>query len=263
MSNDTWRIWNKRIEYGEILAKRARGDLPEMESSKALAKFIKPIIQPHDQILDVGCGVGHYLNSLDREIELPFNYTGADATEEYIALAKNVWQDRERQADFKVADVFALPFEPESFDIVISANLLLHLPSIVTPLQEMVRVSKRAVVIRTPCAKRCFRIKEVLGKPDDNLFDENGEPKEFYYFNLYSTEYLEAIIKKIAGIAKISIKTDSDFNPENIEAESRYGNRAENTTQMQGKLQANGPILMDWKIILIEKNQQKITLTGS
>ena len=62
--------------------------LPEMESSKALAKILKKQIFENDNVLDVGCGCGHYLKSLLSEIGVPFKYTGVDATNYYIELAK-------------------------------------------------------------------------------------------------------------------------------------------------------------------------------
>jgi len=36
---ENWRIWDKDKEYGDLFFKRAIGELPEMESSKALATY--------------------------------------------------------------------------------------------------------------------------------------------------------------------------------------------------------------------------------
>ena len=54
-----------------------------MESAKATARKLKEVIRPDESILDVGCGVGHYLPSLKRLLDVPFRYTGIDSTECY------------------------------------------------------------------------------------------------------------------------------------------------------------------------------------
>ena len=54
---ENWKVWDEDREYGERFYNRIKGDLPEMESSKALAKFLKNEIVEGDNILDVGCEV--------------------------------------------------------------------------------------------------------------------------------------------------------------------------------------------------------------
>ena len=105
-SREPRRIWDQNQEYGEILFKRAIGDLPEMESAKAIAGMVKELIRPNDLILDVGCGAGHYLRSLRQEItDVPFQYMGIDATASSIKLARKAWSGDHR-AKFEVGDVF-------------------------------------------------------------------------------------------------------------------------------------------------------------
>jgi hypothetical protein len=50
-----WQNWGDK-RYADILYRRARCELPEMESSKAVARRIKAIWTSRDTILDVGCG---------------------------------------------------------------------------------------------------------------------------------------------------------------------------------------------------------------
>lgn len=159
-SDKHWRVWDRQKEYGQRLYRRAVGELPEMESAKATAKLMKGMVHSGDHILDVGCGAGHYLRSLRRIISCPFDYTGADATAGYIRLARKAWA-KDRLARFAVEDAYDLSFADESFDLVISCNLLLHLPSIRRPLAELIRVARRAVVVRTLVGERSFRIQEV------------------------------------------------------------------------------------------------------
>jgi ubiquinone/menaquinone biosynthesis C-methylase UbiE len=83
--------WNK--VYGKIFSKRAKGILPEMESSKATSKILSKIIKSKNSILDVGCGVGHYYVSLNKRIKHDFEYFGIDLNSEYIRIAKEIFKN--------------------------------------------------------------------------------------------------------------------------------------------------------------------------
>lgn len=259
--SETWRIWDRDVEYGNLLFKRAIGELPEMESSKATAKILNDLISPNDRILDVGCGAGHYLRSLRRYIQKSFSYTGVDATAAYIKLAIEAWRGNE-QTSFQVADVFSLPFGDGDYDIVMSCNLFLHLPSIREPLNELLRVSRRSVLIRTLVGERSFRIKEVYspvthpksfsGSPDEDEFDKNGEPYSFGYYNIYSNTYINKLIQRMP-IKDYKIISDDEYDPTHLIAETERKDAAPDTTKMIDRWQVNGYILQPWAFILINK----------
>lgn len=83
--------WDEK--YGEIFSKRAKGILPEMESSKSIRKIIKKIMREYYSILDVGCGVGHYFPPL-KKLKLNFYYYGVDVTKKYIEEAKKYFKKK-------------------------------------------------------------------------------------------------------------------------------------------------------------------------
>ena len=85
-----WANWGDQ-KYAEVMYRRAIGDLPEMESSKAVARRVIPFWTIGNTILDVGCGVGHYLRSLRRELGSGFDYTGVDIAPHHLALAKKAF----------------------------------------------------------------------------------------------------------------------------------------------------------------------------
>lgn len=259
----SWRIWDTEEDYGLLLFKRATGQLPEMESSKAVARIVKRLLPPGGTILDAGCGAGHYLRSLKREIAAPFRYTGLDSTRRYIELAREAWRE-EPEADFHLGDIFALPFADAHFDVVISCNVFLHLPSIKTPLRELVRVARRHVLVRTLVGERSFRIQEVYspethpksygGDSDEEEFDDDGEPKYFHYYNIYSRSYVEKLLKGIPGVQKFQIYPDTEYDPQNIEAELTSESPPD-ATRIIGGLQINGYILQPWHFIEISKER--------
>lgn len=262
-TSDTWRVWDREADYGELLYKRAIGEFPEMESSKTVAKLVKRWIRPNDRILDVGCGAGHYFRSLRREIQVPFSYTGVDATAQYIALARKAWGDNS-DAHFQMADVFSLPFQAGEYDIVLSCNLFLHLPSVDIPLREVARVARRNALIRTLVGDRSFRIQEVYspethprsfaGAQDQDEFDAQGEPRSFHYYNIYSKSYISKLIAHLPDISHCELVRDDQYNPSRLEAEAEREGAAPDTTQMIGGWQVNGYVLQPWCFISIDKS---------
>lgn len=140
--NKNWEKWGDQ-KYADVMYRRAIGDLPEMESSKALARRVGSVWTTGNSILDVGCGAGHYLRSLRREIGSEFDYTGVDITPHHLALAKKAFA-ADARAYFQHANLFDLNFRDKSFDIAICTNLMQNLPNIVRPLGELSRVSRKS-----------------------------------------------------------------------------------------------------------------------
>ncbi len=64
--------------YAAVHFKRAVGELPEMECSKAMAQLVTERIRRNSAILDAGCGAGHYLRSFRKALTSPFQYVGVD-----------------------------------------------------------------------------------------------------------------------------------------------------------------------------------------
>ncbi|NCJ07073.1 methyltransferase domain-containing protein [Synechococcales cyanobacterium C] len=244
-----WKVWDENNEYGEVFYKRATGQLPEMESSKAAAKLIKDDVTEGDKILDVGCGSGHYLRSLRSALKINFFYTGVDATSNYINLGKRAFVN-DAGVDFCLGDIYNLPFDENSFDIVMCNNVLLHLPSIQKPLNELIRVSKKTVLIRTLIGDRSFRIQDV--SPASEIeFNGDGEPTSFYYYNIYSQKYLNYLLKSSGKVNNFQIIKDVFFDPQNIESSTSEHRDAHNVTKIIGDFQVNGYIIQPWKFLKI------------
>jgi ubiquinone/menaquinone biosynthesis C-methylase UbiE len=233
--------------YGEVLYKRATGESPEMESSKAAAKYIKEVLKENNHILDVGCGPGHYFRSLRNTISVPFNYFGADVNPLYVELAEKAFID-EKNVDFRVSDIYNLPFEENSVEIVMCCNVLLHLPSIRKPIEELCRVAKDFILLRTLIGSRSFRIMEVHAREKGDEFNDDGTPKSYNFYNIYSKDYILNIFSNV-GISNVEFVDDKDFKPKNIEAAASEQAEANNVTRMIGNWQVNTYILQPWTFI--------------
>jgi ubiquinone/menaquinone biosynthesis C-methylase UbiE len=211
-------------------------------------------------VLDVGCGPGHYLRSLLNRVRVPFTYTGVDATEAYIRLARKAWRDEPR-ASFEVGEAAALPFKSASFDIVMSCNVFQHLPAVQSPFAEAIRVMRRRGIVRMFVGERSFRIQEVYsaethpasfaGALGEEEFGPDGEPMSFHYYNIYSKTYIHKLIARIGG-ADAEVVEDRHYDPAAITASTRENTCPDTTTMLDG-WQVNGYILQPWAFVKLRK----------
>lgn len=255
IKTNKWRIWDKEKDYGKLLYKRAIGELDEMESSKALCSIISPLYKDRVKVLDVGCGAGHYLRSLRSRIDEDIDYTGVDATEYYVELARTAFGD---DTLFLNGDIYELPFDDESFDIVICNNLILHLPPPPTkPISELLRTSSKYVVIRTVFGERNYIIKEVRGaseKTEDlsikegKLIDHEGNPVAYNYFNMYSEQYFRDIVTDIDETIDMKVVCDDSWS--SFDNTALAGKTA--TKVIDGK-QVSGNLVLDWRFMILRK----------
>jgi len=254
MSDDKWKVWDEDEEYGDLFFKRATGVLDEMESAKSVCHLVKNIYKPGMKIVDVGCGAGHYLRSLKKRVDEGIDYTGVDATEKYVSLARKAFT----KSKFEVGDILNLPFPDESFDIVMNNNVVLHLPPPpLKAIRELLRVSKKHIIIRTLFGERNYIIKEVRSKDYandvegiielDDLVSEN-KIQSYNYFNLFTEDFIVKIINHIDSNIKIDIKKDNSWQ--------KFDNREDSTrtgTYCINDYQVSGNILLDWRYILLTK----------
>jgi ubiquinone/menaquinone biosynthesis C-methylase UbiE len=251
--------YTHNFNNADIYFKRATGKLPEMEVSKALAKLIKPRVKDKDQFLDVGCGCGHYYKSLKRIIKKNILYTGIDPYKIFLVRAKKAWK-KNRNVNFKKGDIHKIPFKKNNFEFVICNNVLLHLKSIEKPIKELLRVSKKYVILRTVVYNVSYKIQLVYNKnwwkytkvSPINEFKKDGSPRSFSYFNIHSFDYLKAIIKKYYPRAKITFIKDNFYSKRIIKKSIKKEKRAL-ATYIIGKEQVSGCLLQPHYFVIIKK----------
>jgi len=97
---------------------------------------------PGSQVLEAGCGVGAQTVTLARRSPKAF-FTSVDISPDSLQAAKAATAAAGlTNVRFEQADVFDLPFAPESFDHIFICFLLEHLPSPVAALIMFVRLLK-------------------------------------------------------------------------------------------------------------------------
>ena len=250
---DSWRVaWEGRFgkPYGDMFFARATGELPEMESSKAAARRLAAMLKDGDSLLDVGCGAGHYYRSIRNTVSRGVRYTGIDATRYYIDRAREAYA-ADASARFEVGDIFALDLPARSFDVVLCANVLLHLPTVARPLSELCRVTRRQLLIRTLVASTSYVVKDVAPQPDGDEFDADGAPREFHYLNIYGEAYLRRLLQGTPGVHSVAIELDRDFDAARLADTAKALPDAWDATRVIDGMQVTGPILMPWRWIAV------------
>lgn len=123
-------------------------------------------------ILDACCGSGmisEYYAKCGAKV------TGVDLSEESIKRAKIRKERYNFNSEFKVGDVTNLSFPDNSFDIVSVHDGLHHLSEPWKAVREMVRITKKGVVIIEPAKSLITKISVWLG------ISTNYEGKDFVY----------------------------------------------------------------------------------
>ena len=248
MSNEIWRIWNKDHSVEQRTFKRVKGELPEMESSKQLVELIADVYQPGMKVLDIGCAAGHYYHSLKR-LDKDISYFGIDSTKAYIEFALEFFKDN-KYTSFEQGDIFDLDDKYQTkFDIVFCCNVILHLPSFQVPLENLLKVSKKYVFIRTLLSSKTHLSKYLYS----DQFDEEGNPIDYVNQNTYSFDLFVSHVKSLGNYSIEFI--EDEFEIENINREfSNYKKVQDAVTVVQDGIQIAGSKVFEWHWVKIIKN---------
>jgi SAM-dependent methyltransferase len=97
-------------------------------------------LEPGWRVLDIGCGAGSFLGLV---VEGGAEAHGIDASEALIAFAR----ERLRDADLRVGEMEALPWEDDSFDLVTGFNSFFFADDMVAALREARRVARGGATV--------------------------------------------------------------------------------------------------------------------
>ncbi|MQY06396.1 methyltransferase domain-containing protein [Actinomadura macrotermitis] len=111
------------------------------------AAYLIPHLRPGAAVLDVGCGPGTITAGLAGRVA-PGGVTAVDAAEGVLAEAARAAAEQGVQnVRFAVADVHALEYPDDSFDVVHAHQVLQHVADPVQALREMRRVCRPGGVV--------------------------------------------------------------------------------------------------------------------
>jgi len=119
------RGWRKELKAG----KEERGNL--QTNLEFLAQT--DLLRPEDRILEIGCGIGTVVNDLGSK---GHDITGIDISCEAIEYGRKKYGD----IHLEVQAAETLPYEDESFEVVLSFDLFEHIAAIDKHVSEVRRV---------------------------------------------------------------------------------------------------------------------------
>lgn len=153
---------------------RDKSDLPFID------RFLGHL-KPGSKVLDVGCGPGQFSKYISGK---GFRVVGIDLSKEMLNIAKK----KVPKVRFKLMDMRNLKFDDESFDGLLVAYSLIHIPSkdVVKNLKGFYRILKPEGYILI-IAQR--------GKPDQ-FINEPFKPSEKMFINFFTKKILQKYLQK-------------------------------------------------------------------
>ncbi len=134
MYDDAARCWHHQIlQLGYFQAYRSLFE--SLRASEVIA------IPEDATVCDCGIGTAAFSLAL-AQIENQLNVTGVDISPQMLLTARQNLQQARINAKVTQANIVKLPFADNSFDLVIAAHILEHLPEPIVGLREIVRVLK-------------------------------------------------------------------------------------------------------------------------
>ena len=122
---------------------RERNRVEDLYRSEAA--MLLPVVPQVRSVLDVGCAVGGFADVF-KELDPKIAYTGIDTSVGMIEEA----QRRRPGADFRLSAGGRLPFDDDSFDLVLCTGVLNHNPDYLDMIADLFRVARRFSVIDLP-----------------------------------------------------------------------------------------------------------------
>jgi ubiquinone/menaquinone biosynthesis C-methylase UbiE len=251
--SQAWNNWDRgEIKMtGNSYYKRSKGEMPEKESSKSYARFLKrhALYTPDDSILDLGCATGHFYRSFRDRLDSNVHYTGLDSNGQFLHWGGEVFGISSR-CNFVHGDVLDMPFADDSFDLLV-VNLFHFFPNIVEAMREAMRVTRKRVIWRTPIGQTNYIVKVV----NQNDFDTTGvlkadrEDLNYCLYILYSKTYIDGLIHNLGGRVSF-IERDTDFEPFDNTVLDEFKHIP--STKTVGDMQINGNLVLDWQYVVID-----------
>lgn len=235
-----YKIWDKDKTVEGTTLKRATGELEPMESTKQAVELISEVYKPNMSVLDVGCAYGHYYREFKKRFA-DIHYTGVDASQHFIDKAQEIFVD----AEFKVADIFDLNLG--KFDIVLCANVILHLPEFRRPIKNLIKATNQYCFIRTLIND--YTSKTKFFKTDN--IDEHDEPIDYAHQNTWSFKILNDYIQSLGNYSVELIDDKADLSV--LKKEQGNIGKLKGETQIVDNLQIAGNTVFNWKWLKITK----------
>jgi SAM-dependent methyltransferase len=156
--------------------------------------FLPRLLKKGFKVLDAGCAAGGFY-SIMKGIQPDIIYYGCDFSAELIKKAKQTYNG----VKFIVADLIALPFKENYFDLVNCAGTCHMIPDYLAAIAQMYRVSRRFLLFDVRLTDKVIDFDTSDGYQrlcfDNNFWDgESVAP----YIVLNAKEFLQKLLYKLS-----------------------------------------------------------------
>ena len=184
------------MSFGVKIVGKLHQRLVKPRQSQRIVAYLIGLLPQQGRVLDVGCGTGK-ISRMITEQNAMLSIEGID-----------ILAQPQAQIPVKVFDGSKIPFEDKSFDAVIFVDVLHHTNNHTQLLNEALRVSKGAVVVKDHIYKN--RLDFAILAFMDWVGNESLGIRSIY--NYYSLEQWEQLFKEI-GITKSETKMVQGLYP--------------------------------------------------
>lgn len=190
--NFSYQKFKKKV-YRDLAKSYQEREQGEEEDLEEKIDCLLDGLSPGQKFLDLGCGTGSLLVRASSIVAETGFCWGLDLSWEMLAIAKNRLEEKENIRLQQVDVTLGLPFEDNSFDLVVAANLMQEIPSVSFLAEEIYRIVKPGGIFR-------FLI--------PYLVEENQAGRSFafigrkYYWYFHTQKELEQILENSDSLAK-------------------------------------------------------------
>ena len=173
---------------------------------------------PYDRALELGCGTGFFLLNL---IQAGVARRGSvtDLSPGMVKVATRNGQSLGLDIDGRVADAEGIPYEDDTFDLVVGHAVLHHIPDVELSLREVVRVLQagRPVRVRRRADHRRQHLRPHAVRPDLARRDQRTKLPGLDGWRRPQAELDEILARRGAG-GVVDLHT---FDPGDLETDGR------------------------------------------
>lgn len=154
----TYCIWEHSAVVKDLYSRRCLLQAEEMTCHKQAASLLARVARPGESVLDVGCGAGYFYHSIARR-GLDLRYTGIDAAPSLVRLGQSILPGYGLPTH--ALQCLRLEDACGEVDHVVCLNVLTNIDNYHRPLERMLGMARRSVILRESAWDRPARYEYV------------------------------------------------------------------------------------------------------